>query len=249
MTESGDYRARIYRRYSQTHPARLKAADSLEDQARWFAAQYGPLLPRDKDARICELGCGSGAFLWFLKQQGYKNVMGVDQDPGHAAAARELGLDGVCQGDALDFLRKHPAAFDCVVAMDFFEHFRKDELFPLLDLVAAALKDGPGGAAVLGRVPNADGIAWGRIRCGDLTHELAFTAGSLHQLFLSAGFSKVEVRPEEPVVTGLKSGLRWLLWQPMKLALKLYLFAESYSHADAKLSPNIIFRATLGAGD
>ncbi|MBI5622195.1 MAG: class I SAM-dependent methyltransferase [Elusimicrobia bacterium] len=245
MSNTEDYRARLYKTYSRTHAARQKPVDSLQDQARWFAAQYGGLLPKDKDAWICELGCGSGAFLWFLRSLGYKNVMGVDLDAEHAAAARELGLEGISHGDALEFLRVHARKFDCVIALDFLEHFRKDELFPLLDLIAGALKGMPGEAAVIGRVPNADGIAWGRIRCGDLTHELAFTAGSLHQLFLTAGFSKVEVYPEEPVVTGCKSALRWLLWQPIKLGLKLYLFAESYSHADARLTANVIFRASL----
>ncbi|MBI4677630.1 MAG: class I SAM-dependent methyltransferase [Elusimicrobia bacterium] len=245
MTRTEDYRARIYRGYSRTHAAGAKRADPLPDQARWFEAQFGPLLPKDKSAKILELGCGAGAFLWFLKQRGHSDVMGVDQDREHAEQAQGLGLEGASHGDALEFLKGHPRRFDCIVAIDFLEHFRKDELFPLLDLMAAALKGAPGEATVLGRAPNADGIAWGRIRCGDLTHELAFTAGSLRQLFLSAGFSRVEAFPEEPVVTGLKSGLRWLLWQPMKLCLKLYLFAESYGHADARLTPNILFRASL----
>ncbi len=237
-----DYRERLYRDYSRTHGAAAPDATAADPDPRVLESHFGRFLPEDRGARILELGCGAGAFLRFLRARGHRAIEGVERDEGSLAAARARGTVEAVRGDAVEALRARPGSCACVVAVDFLEHFRKDELFPLLDLVAAALVPGPDSAFV-GRVPNADGVAWGRVRYGDLTHELAFTANSLRQALRAAGFDAIEVRAEEPVVTGARSLLRWLLWKPLRAALRLSLFAESYAHEGALLTPNLIFRA------
>lgn len=235
------YRERIYSRYQATHikAGQAPTADSFAYEARVFAKVFGPLLPQDKAAAVFEAGCGSGAFLWYLQQAGYGGSQGMDQDPEHVAAAERLGVKGVSTGDAFAHLSANPGRYDCVAAIDVLEHFTKDELFGVIDSVRQALK--PGGVFIW-RAPNADGLCPGRIRYGDLTHELAFTKDSAWQLMRAAGFSDIAVLPEEPVATGARSLLRVLLWNLFKPLARLYLFAESYAQG-ALLTPNLIVRA------
>lgn len=237
MAATEDYRARLYRQYSKTHSSRSGPATPPAYEAKVYAKLFGPLLPPDRKARILELGCGAGSFLHYLKDAGYQDIVGVEQDEDHVAAVQALGLP-VKRENAVEHLRANPDTYDVIVTIDFLEHFRKDELFPLLDVMRSALR---AGGTIIGRVPNADGIAGGRIRYGDLTHEIAFTQSSIHQLFTAAKFKSALCFPEEPAVTGLRSLVRWLLWQPMRALLRLYLFAESYT-VGAILTPNLIFR-------
>ena len=244
MIPTEDYKQRLYKVYKETHPAnRFKmTGPSLNYMCRHYARTFGPLLPQDKTAKILELGCGLGSFLYFLKKSGYTNTAGIDMNSEHVSAAQNLGLQ-VIQGNALDVLRSNPGTYDCIITIDFLEHFKKEELFPLLDLIRDALKNGPDSkSSVIGRVPNADGLGGMRIRYGDLTHELAFTPGSLWQLFRATGFKEVTAYPEEPIITGIRSFIRFIVWQPIKIILKIYLFVESYT-LGAMLTPNILFRA------
>lgn len=238
-----DYRKRIYERYSEVHLHAAGHPPSLDDfryQARVFGKTFGSLLPTDKSAAVFDMGCGNGAFVRFLREEGYANATGMDQDAAAISVASGLGVSGVSAGDALEHLRGVEGRYDCVVALDVVEHFRKDELFGLSDAVLRALK--PGGV-FLWRAPNGDGPFAGRVRYGDLTHELAFTKGSAWQWMRAAGFSDVECRPEEIAVTGLRSLLRAALWALFKPVIRLYLFAESYAQADAVLTANLIVRA------
>ncbi len=236
------YRDRIYKDYRGTHArADTPSTRELADyEAKVYRKTFGALLPADRRAAIFEVGSGWGSFVDFLRKEGYANAFGMDQDARHLETAADLGIRGVTLGDAVKHLEAKPGAYDCVVAIDVVEHLTKDELFPFLDLVKAALK--PGGA-FLWRAPNADGPFFGRVRYGDLTHELAFTRNSAWQAMRAAGFTGIEILAEEPVATGARSLLRVLLWKALKPLVKLYLFAESYAHADCLLTANLIVRA------
>ncbi len=240
MTAPAGYRERIYARYRETHPnAAPPTAAGFAYEARVHEKTFGRLLPADRKAKIFEIGCGAGSFLNYLRGAGYRDASGMDQDEGQIAAAGKMGVAGASLGDGFAHLARTPAAYDCVIAIDVVEHLTKDELFGRLDAVLAALK--PGGTFIW-RAPNADGPFFGRVRYGDLTHELAFTKDSARQLMAVAGFTDVEVFPEEPVVTGARSLLRAALWKLFALKARLYLFAESYAQ-DSLLTANLIARA------
>jgi SAM-dependent methyltransferase len=238
-----DYRQRIYGRYSASHlhnAAKPPTSEEFDYQARVYRKTFGPHLPEDRSAAVFDMGCGNGAFVAFLRREGYRAATGMDQDADSIATAKRLGVEGASAGDALRHLKSVESRYDCIVAIDIVEHFRKDELFDLTDAVSRALK--PGGV-FLWRAPNADGPFAGRIRYGDLTHEVAFTKGSAFQLMRCAGFSEVETFAEEPVVTGARSLVRAVLWTLLKLPVRLYLFAESYAQDDCLLTANLIVRA------
>lgn len=242
MPDSCDYRAKLYGRYVETHLAaasRPLSREALAYEAKVYAKTFAALLPRNKTARIFEVGCGTGSFLHYLHQAGYTDACGMDMSAQAVEAAVRLGVAGASHGDARAHLNHSPNAYDCIVAIDVLEHLRKEELFPFLETARAALK--PGGI-LLWRSPNADGPFFGRIRYGDLTHELAFTRHSAFQLMAAAGFSEVEVRGETPVATGARSLLRRLLWTGASALARLYLWAES-CESGALLTPNLIVRA------
>ena len=237
-----DYREVLRARYSQSHAqaaANPTTSDVLRYQDRVHRLTFGPLLPQSRAAAVFELGCGTGTFLHYLKSAGYTNILGVDSDDSSIATARRLGIEGAEVGDAIERLSRETAAYDAIVAIDVLEHFRKDELFPLLRVIRNALR--PGGVLIW-RAPNAEAPFFGRLRYGDLTHENAFTRLSAYQLMTAAGFDSVVTRGEKPVVTGARSLLRAVLWTAIKLLARVYLYAES-CETSPLLESNLIVSA------
>jgi SAM-dependent methyltransferase len=222
---TSDYRRRLYADYvsgGQAGPATLEGLRSREAPLEDIIARH---FPPDRDATGIDLGCGHGAVLYFAQRAGYRNLVGVDASAEQVAAAAALGVRGVSQGDLLPTLERLPdASQDLVLAIDVLEHLGKAELFPFVDAVLRVLR--PGGRFLL-KVPNGESPLFGRVRYGDLTHELAFTRESLPALLHAAGFREVRCHEYAPVPRGARGSARWLAWRLIRGALRLYLAAES----------------------
>lgn len=242
-TES--YRNRIYGRYVEARPRTLAPSTvaGLAPRAPYLRKLVREHFPPRLDAAVLDLGCGYGALLHFAREAGYRNLRGIDGSPEQVAAARRLGIDGVEEGDLRDALRAQPdASLDVVVAFDVIEHFTRDELLPFVDDVQRVLK--PGGRWII-HAPNGESPLFGAIRYGDLTHELAFTRVSLTQLLLSSGFSDVRCFEDAPVVHGVKSALRWVLWKGLRGMLRFYVAAETGDASGSHIfSQNLLAVAT-----
>ena len=241
LDTSPGYRQRIYASYATARdmplaPENLDGISPRLPYLRQLARRY---FPEDRDVVILELGCGHGALLHVLQQQGYHNVRGVDGSPDQVAAALRLGIAGVEQSDVMAALAGTPTTSqDVVVAFDLIEHFSKDELIPLVDEVCRVLK--PGGRWII-HAPNAEGPFGSRMRHWDFTHELAFTRTSLDQLLRASGFARVECIEDRPVPHGLKSFMRLVLWRVMRAALVFYLAVETGAlDRRAVLSQNLL---------
>jgi 2-polyprenyl-3-methyl-5-hydroxy-6-metoxy-1,4-benzoquinol methylase len=194
-------------------------------------------LPPDRSARIVDLACGAGAYLYYLRAAGYTNVSGVDVSPEQIDLARRLGISGVMCRDLLTELGETDSrSVDAILMIDILEHLENEELFQVLDQVCRVLKqDG----ACVAHVPNAEGLYGMRVRYSDLTHERAFTPKSARQLLLTIGFKDVECIEERPLVHGLKSLVRRILWTAGTMAPRLLLAAETAGHGFI-LSQNMI---------
>jgi SAM-dependent methyltransferase len=59
-------------------------------QANRLLHLYSRWLPKDRAARLVDLGCGNGQFLSALWRAGYRNLLGVDRKP--SAGVREIAL-------------------------------------------------------------------------------------------------------------------------------------------------------------
>lgn len=232
------YRERLYRSYLSTHLAALGPADraAVERDRRLFRAVYRPFLPERKDAAVLEIGCGTGSFIAFLRDEGFTRVQGIDVGEEQVAAARRLGIEGIERADALPFLRSHPAAYDFIAALDVIEHFTKDEVIEFLESVRDALR--PGGRLLL-RTPNADSPFHSWIRYGDFTHEVTFTPRSIRQVLRATGFGGIEVYPLEPYVHGLPSAVRRLLWLGLKQLIRAYLLVEQGTAGSGVFTANL----------
>jgi SAM-dependent methyltransferase len=182
-------------------------------------------LPPDRSARIVDLACGAGAYLYYLRASGYTNVSGVDVSPEQIDLARRLGVSGArCRDLLIELGETDSGSVDAVLMIDILEHLGNDELFEVLDEVRRVLKQG---GLCVAHVPNAEGLYGMRVRYSDLTHERAFAPKSARQLFLTIGFKDVECFEERPVVHGLKSLARRILWTAGTMGPRLLLAAET----------------------
>ncbi|HET6553601.1 MAG TPA: class I SAM-dependent methyltransferase [Dyella sp.] len=226
MPSTKAYRQRIYGSYvsAQDDPPPATAAD-FSASARYLRRIVARHLPADREATVLDLGCGHGTLLHFLKQAGYRNIGGVDGSMEQVALAARLGVDNVVHGDLFGTLAEQPdASLDVVVAFDVLEHLERDEALALVDAVRRTLK--PGGRFLI-HTPNAESPFFGRIRYGDLTHEMAYTRTSLAQLFGASGFGPVACFEDVPAPGSLKGTLRFCLWKLLRLALRLCLAVET----------------------
>lgn len=222
-----DYRSRIYGGYVT---ARLDSAPpvTLDDVHRdgWSLRRViRRHFPADRNAAILDLGCGFGSLIHLARREGYVNAVGVDRSPEQVAQAERLGIEGVVEGDILAWLSNtESGSQDVVITFDVIEHFTRDELIPFVDEVRRVLKEG--GRWII-HTPNGESPLSNRIRYGDLTHEQAFTRSSLGQLLLSSGFRSVDCFEDTPIIHGVASAARYIVWKMMRGFLRLYLMAET----------------------
>ena len=154
--------------------------------------------------RVLDVGCSSGYLARPLVARGC-TVVGIEQDPAAAEAAREI-CEEVIVGDVEELeLPFAPASFDVVLCGDLVEHLRDPER--LLARMRPLLRDD--GRLVL-TTPNVAnwalrlGLLFGRWRYTDRglldrTHVHLFTRQTLVETLESAGFRIVELDFTVPV--------------------------------------------------
>ncbi len=238
MSENKFHR-RLYNQYVSTHTSHLYGETTINGIERQFPAwkwYYGKFLIKDKSAKILDAGCGNGGFLYFLRSLGYENAAGIDISREQVEVSKRLGIDGVDCTDIMSFLRDEKGSYDLIFARDLLEHLTKDEILNTLETIYNALKvDG----LLVVQAPNGESLFSGRIRYGDLTHELAFTQDSLNQALKTVGFAGAAFYPTGPVPHGLKSTVRFFLWKMIEKLLRFYVLVETGS-GDGIYTQNII---------
>jgi 2-polyprenyl-3-methyl-5-hydroxy-6-metoxy-1,4-benzoquinol methylase len=233
------YRDRLYSTYAQSHFAHVRdtSASGLEaDRQRW-APIIRRYFPQDRECAILDIGCGYGSLIYALRHEGYTCASRIDISADQVTLAHHLGIPNVAQSSIQDYLGPRHEEYDVIAAFDVFEHLTKDELLAYGELVYQALR--PGGRLIF-RAPNADGPFAGRLLCGDLTHELAFTRTSVEQLLRSVNFDRVAVFPTNPYPHGIVSCLRALIWQLTRAVLTIVVAAETGQLRGHILTQNLI---------
>lgn len=183
--------------YSRLFATPSSTSTRLERSA--LKADVMSLLPSKKDARILDVGCGSGAFLLLAMEAGYTQSFGIDANAGQVESARRSGLPNVAVEDPLVHLEKHPKEYDCIVAVDVIERLSKADAIRLMKAIRSALKSN---GRVVVRTLNADAPFASINVHGDLTHQLALNARSARQLLETSGFTATELRGAQVVVEG-----------------------------------------------
>lgn len=234
-----DYRKKLFDKYVSVHTSGLYKVPGLKEIKKRFAVwqgYFGKFLPDKKQADILDIGCGNGGFIYWLQELGYKNSSGIDISIEQINLGRKLGITNITQANLIEFLQDKKQVYDLIFARDILEHFRKEEVMEVLELVSKALnKDGK----VIIKTPNAESPFAGRYMYGDFTHEIAFTQNSLAQVLRAVGFEKIKSYPQGPVIHGFKSALRYFLWKIIETFLRIYLLVET-GNAQAVLTQNLI---------
>jgi SAM-dependent methyltransferase len=219
-----DYRKRLYDSYVQSHLSAVELKNRLAVRAPFLRALITNHFPADRNARILELGCGYGALIHYARGLGYTNMKGVDVSPEQVAGAKQLGIPDVIQGDLFTTLKDVANnSLDTVITIDVIEHLSKDELLEFADEVFRVLDTG---GLWISHQPNAASPFFGRVRYGDLTHQVAYTTESIRQLVLAVGFADVECYEDVPIVHGAASLVRRVLWSLVRSAMRVYLIIE-----------------------
>lgn len=198
---------------------------------KYFARNYYPHLPKEKEARILDIGCGRGQFLLSCQAYGYTRAEGVDLSDTNIVFCQSRGL-AVQQKDGLEYLSENLNTFDAIILNDVLEHLTKDEVFVYLSAMKEALKKG---GIIMVKVPNmSNPILGGATLYIDFTHEVGFTEISLKQIFRALSFSEVKVFGSDIYVTPVG------LWAVLKLVSKFvslvtYLLCCLYGRKSIKI--------------
>jgi len=235
VNDSDRFRELVYAGYKRADGAAGNLEHLLRLRAPFLKSIVAEHFPADRDARVVEIGCGWGALLHFARQAGYRNLRGIDRSPAQVAMAREIGLEGVVElGDAIELLAREPdGSLDAIVSLDFVEHLTRRELQECAAGLARVLR--PGGRWVINTI-NAESPFFGRILYNDLTHEQAFTRGSITELLMLSGFARVECFEGRVIVHSLRSAVRRAMWAFFRNFMRLWLLAEFGSARGAIVS-------------
>lgn len=89
-------RERLYSAFTSTHAG---VADSRSTTLA-FRRDIATLLPKQRDIRLLDIGCGQGHLVQAVRQAGYRDVHGIDISSEQVALAHASGLQAqVQQGD------------------------------------------------------------------------------------------------------------------------------------------------------
>lgn len=222
-----NYRDKFYEKYITAQTAHLYGnldLNSIKKQFPVFRSYFGKFLPENKEAKIVDLGAGNGDLILWLQNIGFKNVSGVDYSKEQVEFAEKIGAKNLIQADLKEFLKSKEGFFNVIFMRDVLEHFNKEEIMEIMDLVYRSLK--VGGVFVV-KVPNAESPFGGRFRYFDFTHEISFTESSISQVFLVTGLKNVNIYGTPPVAHGVRSLIRFIFWKVIESFLKFYFVVET----------------------
>jgi 2-polyprenyl-3-methyl-5-hydroxy-6-metoxy-1,4-benzoquinol methylase len=196
------YRDVFYKKQAEWHGYRDHAhvRDLHELRSSYYGWYTRKWLPDDRGARILDIGCGSGQFLYFLRTRGYSQLHGIDVDQKQVEIAQALGLDVETTAVA-DFLNQNDGGYEMIVMLDIIEHFTREELFPLMEAVVRSLR--PGGRFIAS-VPNAESPDGLKCLYTDITHEMAYTPMSFEEMLFCHDMKLVSLRDPWPAPLGAK---------------------------------------------
>jgi SAM-dependent methyltransferase len=210
-----DFRTVLYDHYVSKFKGRDSqfGEDSRASYFAWCRYKLLPLLEGFKrEGIILELGCGPGYMLELLRTDGFTRVKGIDISKEQAELATSRGCDAEV-ADVFKYLNGKDEIFDAIIALDFIEHFHRDELMILTALIFRSLKKG--GRLVL-QTPNGEGLFPRQVIYGDLTHLTIFTPSSLRQILEQVGFQGFYFSETGPAPKNTAGRLRLVSWSVVK---------------------------------
>lgn len=227
MKDNKNAEGRLFKEYFDSifGHSNIFSKKEYEEHFLDYEINYERFLPEDKNAKILDIGCGTGHFLYFLNKKSYKNFQGIDIAPQQIDFCRKNISQHAEIADAFEFLTDKTDLYDTITASDLLEHIPKNRTIEFLILVNKALKDK--GIFIM-KTPNLGNPFAIRLRYVDFTHEVGFTEKSLYQVFWSAGFRNIQILPlqqrsftRKGLVSIIHFFLRKLFWYQGFVAPKI----------------------------
>jgi len=235
------YRETLYQNYYSTHSGKQDQSVQIQhfnQQVRYFEREFKHLMPSNKEAKILDIGCGTGSLIKALNNLGYSKTNGIDLSVEQVKMAGVFGVTGIEQADVNDYLKDKQETYDMIFAVDLIEHLAKDELVNFLKMVRSGLN---AGGQVIFRTPNMDAPLASVFAFADFTHEVFLNKSSAKQLLQSCGYQSVEV--SEGIVfieNSVKEIVRKVGWAITKILLKMQLFFSARTWGEVLFTPNIV---------
>jgi len=150
----------------------------------------------ERNAVICDLGCGAGRMLTSLKSEGYNALYGCDvlYDYNNRNAIIE-------KNDIISYLNKLNRKIDAFILNDVLEHLSLSEIIETLLLCFKRLSEN--GMLIL-KVPNGSSPFSGLYQNGDLTHITVLNESSIHQIASLCKFKVVKIACEKLAIRRYK---------------------------------------------
>lgn len=169
-------------------------SQNFEIVSKSYELNYNELIACSQDAKIIDIGCGMGHFLYYLKKQGYKNFWGIDIGLEQIESCRKNITKNVDRIENIfDFLNDKQNYYDLIILNDVLEHFNKDDIIKLLQQLLFSLK--VQGRLII-RTPNMANLFAASSFYIDFTHEVGFSEISLVQILKAVGFRRTQCRQE-----------------------------------------------------
>jgi 2-polyprenyl-3-methyl-5-hydroxy-6-metoxy-1,4-benzoquinol methylase len=186
---------KMYKNYISTHYGTIH--DGTDDEFRiygaYFKENYLKHIPKNCSIRILDVGCGMGHFLQFLEDHGYNNYLGIDISEENIAYCKANKKFNVELVDAFKFFQNNTMPFDVIVMNDIIEHFDKNQIIQLLELIYGNLNEN--GILIVKTVNSSNPLLGSSSRYFDFTHEVGFTEESLSQVLKVSNFKNIAIYP------------------------------------------------------
>jgi len=178
--------------YSRINPGCMNNVSYMSN-CKYIEEDIAPLVPKDVNSRLVDIGIGHGYLIRYLLEKGYKHVGGIDNCEELVKNAQVYfgkQVEFLVVADAIDFLLGHPDEFDGIFLIDVIEHFTLENVFKLFKAALGALKHE---GRIIIRTPNMANILGVYSRYMDLTHSSGFTDSSLVELLEVSGFIESKI--------------------------------------------------------
>lgn len=172
--------------YSHLNSTFIKSTRQFDIYENYFRKNILEYLPENKTAKITDIGCGVGHFLYFLKKENFSNISGFDLVKENVQICINNSLVAT-QDDLFDYIYSTKEKSDVFVLNNILEHFFYEEIIKIINSLYNLLNtDGK----IIIIIPNCNNIHGLATYFSDITHKSPLNEKSFEDLIKKTNFSR-----------------------------------------------------------